>query len=160
MFLKSVTVKLCCKVQWNQGRVKAWPFDDISAAILLQFYQLHMRHTRKTAVPIVLSPEPANSPEPWKTLLWQFLSNITRNNEACVSQEDDHLTHPLKVKPEEPSGAFYPCQSSVHMKLIDPLKWPSYSINDPNKLNVDGVGGPWTWRQKHVPQCVCVCFAF
>lgn len=76
-----------------------------------------------------------------KTPLWPFLSNITRNNEARVSREDDHLTHPLKVKPEEPSGAFYPCQSSVHMKLIDPLKWPSYSINDPNKLNVDGGGG-------------------
>lgn len=95
----------------------------------------------KSAVPIVLSPEPANSPEPRKTPLGQFLSNITRNNEARVSQEDDHLTLPLKVKPEEPSGAFYPCQSSVHMKLIDPLKWPSYSINDPNKRNVDVGGG-------------------
>lgn len=35
------------------------------------------------------------------------LSIFTENNEAYVSQEDDHLTHLLKVKPEDPSGAFF-----------------------------------------------------
>lgn len=37
MSLNCATVKLCCKVQRNQGRVKTRPFDGISAAILLQF---------------------------------------------------------------------------------------------------------------------------
>lgn len=87
-----------------------WPFDWCLAPAAALFSKTTLKHCSDFTF---LKQQKAQSYKtPSLTLL---LSVFTRNNEAYISQEDDHLTHLSIVQPEDHSDVFFSCHPTLRV---------------------------------------------